>query len=112
MKIQKFNESVQNWSEEKISKMYDDKYEFSELILGYVAERGDISEKNVLDYYLDDFWFEEGGEENEEDTYFNASFTYVDRKITYFEFTKKEFEDLILYMNDPQLYTSSKKYNL
>lgn len=112
MRIQKINESIQNWSEEKISKMYDDKYELSELILGYVAERGDISEKNVLDYYLDEFWFEDGGEDvDEDDIYFTVSFTYGDRKITQFDFTQKEF-DLIFYMNDPQLYKSSKKYNL
>ena len=44
MKIIKFNESLNtNWSESKISQMYEDKYEMSDLIKEYLKLYKDLT---------------------------------------------------------------------
>ena len=99
MKIIKFNESLNtNWSESKISQMYEDKYEMSDLIKEYLKLYKDYFKKDEDKYTLDEFWFDEDDEEVID--YFNVSYQrilhYPTRtdNITY-EFTEDEFKDLL-----------------
>lgn len=111
MKIYNFNESVQIWTEEKIEKLSEEEFELSQLILDYLDlnHSGLFNDKKMY-YYLNEYWFEE-----DEEGHFNVFFKHGgygrDETINH-EFSNDEFQDLLNFMNNPDAYKSSKKYNL
>ena len=111
MKIQKFNESVQDWTEDKIQKMYDDRTDLGNVILNYFELiHLDFIKGDKTYYYLNEFWFEE-----DEEGLFNVEYLYnvygKKDRIKY-EFPTEEFQDLLSFMNNPETYKDSKKYNI
>lgn len=112
MKIQKFNESVQNWTEDKIQKMYDDKFELGCIVLEYLEiYHKDLFKDEKQYYFLEQFWFEED-EEGLFNVYCkNSGYRKKDDRISY-EFSTEEFQDLLSFMNNPETYRDSKKYNI
>ena len=112
MKIQKFNESVKKgWTENKIRKMYEEDSNLGELVLKYLElNRLELFQDNRIYYHLDQYWFEE-----DYGNLFNVYYTHGGYKrketITY-EFPDYEFKDLLVYMNNPEAYENSKKFNI
>lgn len=111
MKIQKFNESVQNWTEDRIQKLYEEESELSQLIVDYLELNHSGVFNDEKQYYaLVEYWFEE-----DEKGLFNVFFRHGgygrDETINH-EFSNNEFKDLLNFMNNPDAYKKSKKYNL
>ena len=111
MKIQKFNESVENWTEDRLEKICSDSSDISILILDYL----EMYHKNLFydkkyKYSVSDFWFDEG-----EDKLFNVFCEHQgfgrDETINY-EFPKEEFQDFLAFTNNTDAYKNTKKYNI
>jgi hypothetical protein len=113
MKIQKFNESAQNWTENKIAKMYDEHSEFDKLVRDYLyINHKDLFEDEKNLYRLNQFWFEPDSDEYNKLTVFYSHNGYKRKEYINYEFSDEEFDDLLKYMNNPEMYKDSKKYNL
>jgi len=114
MKIQKFNEASTIWSETRFKQLDHEKIVMSYLIINFINT---LYEENKFDkskYEISDYWFEEDGNK---DVYFAVSVEYIgsSNHMNRYEtenFTKDEFDDLITFMNNPEEYIESKKYNL
>lgn len=113
MKVKKFYESAQNWSTEKLAKMYDDNYELTELILSYLElKHKDLFKSKKEQYSLREFWFEEDQETDLFSVFFqNAAYSKQSDIIEY-DFSGDELDDLLEYMNNPSMYLNSNKYNI
>lgn len=116
MKIKRFNESIKRgyWTENKIRKMYDDDSDLSSLILNYLElNHLELFEDAKTYYHLNQYWFEE-----DEENLFNVYYThsgysgYKRGETISYEFSNEEFNDLLIYMNNPEMYKNSKKFNI
>jgi len=116
MKIQKFNESVQNWTKSKIEQIYDEQNEMADLVLDYLyMHHSDKFEDDKKYYRLSEFWFDEevshtGGNRSFGVFYHHGG--YGRKEYISYEFPDNEFQDLLSFMNNPEVYKDSKKYNL
>lgn len=111
MKLKKFNESIRNWSENKIRKMYDEKFDLSTLVLDFLEiHHKELFQDEKIYYFLDQFWFEED-DENLFNVLYNHS-GYNRKETISHEFQNEEFENLLSYMNNPEMYKNARKYNI
>jgi hypothetical protein len=115
MKIRKFNESIQDeWTDERVKKVFHEYSNFATLINDYINFK---TKQNVS---VQDIWWES----NDED-YLNVYYTInfgndkIHERIDQMymrqnaHFSKKEyFEEILPFINDPELYSASKTYNL
>ena len=114
MKIKKFNESAQNWTKDKIHKMYDEYSEFDDLVKEYLfIHYEDKFEDKKDNYYLNEFWLDE--DIIDERGILNVNYKHNGYKRTEYvnyEFSDEEFQNLLIFMNDPEAYKTAQKYNL
>lgn len=112
MKIFNFNEAVEYWTFNKIEKMHDDNSNLSDLVMDFL----DLMNKSPRDkksYNLSEFWFEPLDEDEDEE--FNVFYEHSGFQRTEnfnYTFTKEEFQELLKYMNAPDMYKNAHKYNL
>ena len=115
MKIKRFNENINsNWSKEKLEKLHDDFNDIGNIVLEYLKinqneDLKKLAKNGYTDFKLDEFWFEEG------ENLFNVSYTenhWGSNNHLNYEFSDQEFEDLLIFMNNPEEYKNAKKYNL
>ena len=112
MKIQKFNESLENWTENKVAKMYDEHSEFGELVREYLyINHKDLFEDEYRSYYLAQFWYDGTGDNNKLSVFYSHS-GYNRKEYINYEFPNEELEYLLEFMNNPEVYRTSKKFNL
>lgn len=109
MKHLKLFENKGHWSLSKIEDMYDDLDIMKRLIFEYLIFNNLVKPKsnNFYNYVLDEFWFDEDS--------FSVSYKQIiqkDPENFIYEFTKQQFDDLLEYMNNPDVYISAKQYNL
>lgn len=114
MKIKKFNESTNNWSEIKIKKTYDDWYEIGSLILDYLElYHNGVFEVDKKNYIIEQFWFNEDNDDRE--NWFSVYYEHYNKNksntINY-TFSFEEFDKLLEFMNNPNAYKQANKYNL
>lgn len=112
MKILKYNENRQNnWNKKRMEKLYDEYSDFGNLVLEYLGlnYRG-MFQDEPYHYNLTEFWFEE-----DEDNFLNVYYehgNYSNNSQVNFTFDNEEFQKLLFFMNNPDTYKSSKKFNL
>ena len=67
-------------------------------------------ERFAYHYILDEFWFEEDDEEFFLVTY--RENVHKNPHEIHYGFTKQQFDDLLSFMNDPEMYEDTKNYNI
>jgi len=116
MKYLKIFEENSNgkWSLGKIEELYDDMANMSSLICQYLfTNKFIIQPKNKEPYHynLEEFWFDGEGDESFFSVSYKESIQFKPHTFNY-DFTKQQFDDLIEFMNDPEMYKNAGKYNL
>jgi hypothetical protein len=111
MKHLRLFENTENWSLSKIEGIHDDLDKMKDLIFEYLILNNliQVEEKRSY-YYVLEFWLDE-----EEDIFFSVKIKNIIRKKDKefdYDFTKQQFNDLLIFMNDPEIYKNTKKYNL
>jgi hypothetical protein len=99
MKIMKFNESYQTWTKERIQNFCEEEYNFKEGIRSYINWKENVpGDDDSFPYEfhseVDSLYVEyrnSGGDEKSIDI---------------------NYEELVNFLNDPDLYTNAKKYNV
>jgi len=115
-----FEQSIEKWSLLKIEELYDDLDKMASLIIDYLVIKNFVELKKgrtKYNYHLDEFWFDA-----EDDDFFAVMYkelygggiTQYSQKGHNFDyhFTKQQFEDLLVFMNDPEIYKNAGKYNV
>ncbi len=104
MKISKFNESVsQEWTDEKIKKVFADYSSFCSLVNEYADFKDDQK------YFLQDLWWDF---DSDEYLCICVEWSHHQQSKNIY-FSKKEYyENIIPFINDPDTYKVSKRYNL
>lgn len=109
--LKKFKESFNGeWSIEKFKNLYNTLDDMKELMIEFLRVSDIFKFKyDSHNYIIDTFVYDE----DDEIIYivFRHSSSGIDDEYSY-EFVDEELEELILYMNNPDLYLKSKKYNL
>lgn len=107
-----FENNGEHWSLSKIEGLYDDMEQMGKLIFEYLTLNNFIKpeEDKYYNYHLDEFWLD-----GEEDLFFSVLYKHIQyhnsEEINY-DFTKNQFDDLMEYMNNPEMYKNANKYNL
>jgi hypothetical protein len=99
MKLKKFNENSE-WSDEKVQKIFQEYNNFYKLVSDYLEFSSNL--------YIDDIWFPDEEGKYMQITYYNHRGIQFEYNITKDEY----FNELIPFLNDPEVYRSAKKYNV
>ena len=110
-----FEQHSEKWSLTKMEELYDDMNNMSELICEYLFfNKFVVRKEKYYTYHLAEFWFDAEEEDFFAVMYKKLSATGNRNNQNDFDyhFTKQQYEDLLIFMNDPKMYKDSKKYNL
>ena len=111
MKIFSFNEAVEYWTFNKIEKLHDDNSDLSDFVIDFL-DLMNKSPKDKKSYHLSEFWFEPIDDEEDEFNVFYEHSGFQRTENFSYEFSKNEFQELLKYMNNPEVYKNANKYNL
>jgi hypothetical protein len=109
--LKKFKESVNDeWSIEKFKNLYNTLDYMKDLIINFLTNSRKMKFKQEShNYNIETFIYDDDGELLYIE--FKHCSSGIDDGYSY-EFTDEELYELISYMNNPDLYLKSKKYNL
>jgi len=102
MKIKKFNESNKNWSIEKLKKNIDDGEHLKKLFSKYLFFKHDADIEEEL-YDVVEFFFDLKG---------NFIINYFDGDSSQNSYYVVNIDELIKFINNPELSINAKKFNL
>jgi len=91
------------WSENRIQNILDEWRTLGSLVIDFIDIKTNLENKE--EFVLNDFWFDDNifnvyCENNRHNSDFNWCFN------------EKEFEELMKFMNEPELFRKAHKYNL
>jgi hypothetical protein len=107
MKIQKFNESSEekiHWSKERLTQHINDRYYLQEVLKNYLFwKTGDDPSETAYD--VDNYFLDYNNK-------FCISYEDGDRESLVYRVQEKDYDELIMFLDNPEMMMNSKKYNL
>jgi hypothetical protein len=104
MKIQKFNESKKNWTEERLSQHINDRDYLQAVLKSYLYWKTDDDPSETV-YEVQDYFFDYKKK-------FCISYEDGDRESLVHRVQEEDYNELIMFLDNPEMMMSSKKYNL